>query len=131
MKKYGAASLLTVVVGILAIIARIVYLKVINTADIVSDVLYVAIAVAIVGLLLVQVLPRVSNYVPILLAALLGYAAVAATNPMVNQIGWVIAGLDAITVLISYIWFIGCTVGGMMVAIIAAFLPMAKPKPAK
>ena len=126
MKKYGAASLLTAVVGILAIIARIVYTKVINTADVVSTVLYVAIAVAVVGLVLVQVLPKVANYTPIVLAALMAYAAVAATNPMVNQIGWVIAGLDAITVLISYIWFIGCTVGGLMVSIIAAFLPMSK-----
>ena len=126
MKKYGAASLLPAVVGILAIIARIVYTKVINTADVVSTVLYVAIAVAVVGLVLVQVLPKVANYTPIVLAALMAYAAVAATNPMVNQIGWVIAGLDAITVLISYIWFIGCTVGGLMVSIIAAFLPMSK-----
>lgn len=126
--KYGAASLLTAVVCILAIVARIVYSKVSNTADSVSIVLYAAIAVAVIGLVLVQFLPKVANYAPILLAALMGYAAVAATNPMVNQIGWVIAGLDAFTVLISYIWFIGCTVGGLMVSIIAAFLPMAKPE---
>ena len=124
--KYGAASLLTAVVGILAIIARVIYMKVINTNDMVSGFLYAAIVVAVVGLVLVQLLPRVANYTPIVLAALMASAAVWATNPMVNQIGWVIAGLDAITVLISYVWFIGCTVGGLMVSIIAAFLSMSK-----
>lgn len=126
MKKYGSASLLTIIVCVLAVVARVLYDKVSNTDVIVTYLLYGVIGVAVVGLILVQFLPRVANYIPIVLAALMASVAVWATGPMVNQLGWVVAGLDEFSVLMPYIYFMACAVLGLLVSIIAAFLPMSR-----
>ena len=45
---------------------------------------------------------------------------------MVNQIGYVISGLDGMDTIMSFIIFCSLAVVGMLVNIVASFLPIAK-----
>ena len=59
-------------------------------------------------------------------AVLMASAAVWSANLMVNQIGYVISGLDGIDTIMSFIVFCALAVISMLLNIIASFLPMAK-----
>ena len=45
---------------------------------------------------------------------------------MVNQIGYVVSGLDGIDTIMSFIIFCSVAVVGMILNIVASFLPVAK-----
>ena len=45
---------------------------------------------------------------------------------MVNQIGYVISGLDGMDTIISFIIFCSLAVVGMILNIVASFLPVVK-----
>ena len=53
-------------------------------------------------------------------------AAVWSASVMVNQIGYVISGLDGMDTIISFIIFCSLAVVGMILNIVASFLPVAK-----
>ena len=59
-------------------------------------------------------------------AALMASAAVWSASVMVNQIGYVISGLDGMDTIISFIIFCSLAVVGMILNIVASFLPVVK-----
>ena len=120
--KRGFSVILTVVAAILAIVAAILYRGVLYTFKPVYAMLIAAAVVGCLRYVLAGFLPRVASYLPICMAALLASAAVWGTQLMVNQLGYVYAGLDPISTIMTWIYFIGFTCVGMLLSIIASFM---------
>ena len=125
--KRGIASILIVLAAILAVVSIILYKGVMYKFTPVYFMLVGAVVVALAGFVLAGKLPRFSGYFPICVSALLASAAVWGSQLMVNQIGYVVAGLDGINTIMPWVYFLAVTIAAMLVSIIAAFLPMAKP----
>ena len=125
--KLGIASVLALVTAVLAVVAAFLYKSVMYQYQPVYTMLYAAAIVAVLGVVIATKLPKIASYVPIALAVLMASAAIWGTQLMVNQIGYVIAGLDGVETIITYIYFVFFAAAGMLISIIASFLPMAKP----
>lgn len=121
--KLGVAAFLSLVAGGLALVDIFLYRTVMYTYQPVFFMLAGAIAVAVLGCLLARVVPTIANYCPICIVFLLASALVWGAMLMVNQIGYVIAGLDGIETILSYIFFTGFTAAALVIALVAAFLP--------
>ena len=120
--KLGFGAYMSIVAGILAIVACVLYRTVMYQYQPVFYMLSGAAVLAVVGLLIAKSAPTLANYIPILMVFLLFSAAVWGTMLMVNQIGYVIAGLDGVDTIFSYFMFVGFTLAAGLVALIAAFL---------
>ena len=120
--KLGFGAYMSIVAGILAVVACVLYRTVMYRYQPVFYMLIGAAALAVIGLLLAKSVPVLANYIPILMVFLLFSAAVWGTMLMVNQIGYVVAGLDGMDTILSYIMFVGFTVAAGIVALIASFL---------
>ena len=120
--KLGFGAYMSIVAGILAIVACVLYRTVMYQYQPVFYMLIGAAVLAVVGLLIAKSAPTLANYIPILMVFLLFSAAVWGTMLMVNQIGYVIAGLDGVDTIFSYFMFVGFTLAAGLVALIAAFL---------
>ena len=125
--KKGFAAVLVAVAGVLAIVAALLYNSVMYRYQPVYYMLYGAAALAVIAILLSGFLPRFSSYFPVCIAALLASAAVWGTQLMVNQLGYCVADLDSWSTVMTYFYFVGFSALGMLLAIIASFLRMAKP----
>ena len=124
-KKKAGGFYLTVTAAVLALVGVILYGSVMYRMNAV----YILLAAAIVFGILVFVLTgrtELVNLIPVINAVLMASAAVWSANLMVNQIGYVISGLDGIDTIMSFIVFCALTVIAMLLNIIASFLPMAK-----
>ena len=84
------------------------------------------VVLAVVAFLLAKEVPLLAGLIPIVNAALLASAAVWGASLMVNQISYVVAGLDGMDTIQGFIVFAVLCVCGMLLNIIAAFLPAAK-----
>ena len=125
--KLGIASVLALVTAVLAVVAAFLYKSVMYQYQPVYTMLYAAAIVAVLGVVIATKLPKIASYVPIALAVLMASAAIWGTQLMVNQIGYVIAGLDGVETIITYIYFVFFAAAGMLLSIVASFLKMAKP----
>ena len=119
--KRGIPVFLMAVAGILAVVAAILYRGVLYRYQPVYYMLIAVAAVAALGYVLAGFMPRTASYFPICVAALMASAAVWGTQLMVNQLGYVYAGLDPISTIMTWIYFMGFTVTGMILSIVAAF----------
>ena len=124
--KKAIASILIVLAAVLAIVSIILYGSVMYKYTPVYYMLGGAAVLALAGFVLAGKLPRFSGYFPICVSALLASAAVWGSQLMVNQIGYVVAGLDGIETIQPWILFLAVTVVAMLISIIASFLPMTK-----
>ena len=124
--KKGTASILSILAAILAVVSIILYGKVMYKFQPVYFMLAGAAVVALVAFVLSGKLPKLSSYLPICVSALLASAAVWGSQLMVNQIGYVVAGLDGVETIMPWIIFLAVTIVAMVASIIAAFLPMTK-----
>ena len=124
--KKGIASILIVLAAVLAVVSIILYGSVMYKFTPVYFMLAGAAVVALAGFALAGKLPTLSGYFPICVSVLLASAAVWGSQLMVNQIGYVVAGLDGPETIMPWAYFLGVTVIAMVVSIIAAFLPMVK-----
>ena len=120
--KLGFGAYMSIVAGILAIVACVLYRTVMYQYQPVFYMLIGAVVLAVVGLLIAKSVPTLANYIPILMVFLLFSAIVWGSMLMVNQIGYVIAGLDGVDTILSYFIFVGFTLAAGVVALIAAFL---------
>ena len=120
------ASILIVLAAALAVVSIILYGSVMYKFTPVYYMLAGAAVLALAGFVLAGKLPRFSGYLPICVSALLASAAVWGSQLMVNQIGYVVAGLDGIETIRSWIVFLAVTVIAMILSIVASFLPMAR-----
>ena len=127
--KRGLSVYLTVVAGILAIVAAILYRGVMYRYQPVYYMLIAAAVIACVRYVLAGFMPRVASYLPICMAVLLASAAVWGTQLMVNQLGYVYAGLDGVSTIMTWIYFVGFAAAGMVLSIVASFMrPSLKTK---
>ena len=124
--KLGSAAYLSLLAAILAAVACFLYKNVMYTYQPVYYMLSGTVALGVIGVLVAKALPGVANYIPVLMSFLLFSAAVWGTYLMVNQLGYVVAGLDGMDTIQSYIVFVGLTVAAGLFAVVASFLRMAK-----
>lgn len=129
MKKNKAVGFyFAAIAAVLSVVGVVLYGSVMYRYTPVYYMLGAAIAVAVIGLggTLAMGHKALFSAVPVINAALSASAAVWAASLMVNQIGYVIAGLDDMSTINSWIVFMVITVAAMLLNIIASFLPMAK-----
>lgn len=123
--KKSIGLYLTLVAGIIAIVEAVYYGKVMYTFQPVYYFLAAAIVLAVLSFVLVGFNKVITGFIPVVNAALMASAAVWSAS-MVNQIGYVISGLDGMDTIISFIIFCSLAVVGMILNIVASFLPVAK-----
>ena len=124
--KKSIGLYLTLVAGIIAIVEAIYYGKVMYTFQPVSQFLAGAIVLAVLSFVLVGFNKVITGFIPVVNAVLMASAAVWSASVMVNQIGYVVSGLDGIDTIMSFIIFCSVAVVGMILNIVASFLPVAK-----
>ena len=125
--KFSAGFYFTILAAILAAVGIFMYRSVMYTQ---SKVTYLLIAAVVLGALqLVLTLAMghkgIFSVVSVINAALTALAAVYGAELMVNQIGYVVSGLDGISTINSWIYFTVVAVIAMILNIIASFLPQA------
>ena len=119
--KRNASVVLTLIAGLLAVVAAVLYKGVMYRYQPVYVMLICAAVVAALHYVLAGFAPRLAAYLPIGMAALLASAAVWGTQLMVNQLGYVYAGLDPVSTIQAWVLFIACTVVAMLLSIVASF----------
>ena len=124
MKNRGVGFYFTLIACILAAVDLFLYGKVMYTMPVVYGVLIAVIVVEVVAIVLNK--PALNALLPLIGAVLLGYAAAKSFYVMVNQIGYVIAALDTIDTIYSFIVFVAVAVVGMLLYMIAGFLKQTK-----
>jgi hypothetical protein len=120
--KLGAAAFLSIVAAVLALVDIFLYRTVMYTYTPVYYMLGGVIVLALLGCVLAKVAPRIANYVPIGMVFLLASAIVWGSMLMVNQIAYVISGLDGVDTIVSYIFFAGFTFAAVVISLIASFM---------
>lgn len=111
----------TLIAGILAVAACVVYITVMYKLPVVFVALIAAAALAAASFMGVNRI--VTILAPAVIAFLSATALIWAINPMVNQLGYVVSGLDDISTVITLIISGALMVGAMIVAIVASFMP--------
>ena len=124
--KLGFGAYMSIVAGILAIVACVLYRTVMYQYQPVYFMLIGAAVLAVLGLLIGKAIPKLANYIPVVMVFLLFSAIVWGSMLMVNQIGYVIAGLDGVDTILSYFIFVGFTLAAGVVALVASFLRMGE-----
>lgn len=120
MKKASA-----LIAAVLALVAALVYRGVLYRYQPVYYLLIAAAVLAAARFFLAKSFPVFASYLPICAAALFASAFVWGTSLMVNQLGYVYAGLDPVSTVVSWIWFAALCLIGMILSIVAAFRPAA------
>ena len=129
MKKKNAFALyLMTVPGVLAIAALILYNFVMYKYEPVYFMLIGAIVLVALGFLMARKMTAVANYIPVCVSVLLTSAAVWGSYLMINQIGYVVAGLDGVGSILTWLVYVVLLVIALLVSIVASFLPLAKPE---
>ncbi|HCI73972.1 MAG TPA: hypothetical protein DHV42_05460 [Lachnospiraceae bacterium] len=127
MKKERTLGVYLVIAGaIVAAVAAILYRGVMYKYQPVYFFLIGTIILAACMWALATVSPMISGLIPVVNAALMASAVVWGTSLMVNQIGYVYAGLDGVDTIMGYIIFVIFAVIGMIMNILAAFLPVVR-----
>lgn len=109
--------------AVLALVALFFYWGVPRNTTTVLILLGIAIAVAVVDIVTSEKLPSLlRDCFPIAKTVLIAAALVISFIPQVNQIGYVIAGLDGISSLISFIVAASITGASLLVSIIVGFI---------
>ena len=124
--KKSIGLYLTLVAGIIAMVEAIYSGQVMYTYQPVYYFLAAAIVLAVLSFVLVGFNKVITGFIPVVNAVLMASAAVWSASVMVNQIGYVVSGLDGIDTIMSFIIFCSVAVVGMILNIVASFLPVAK-----
>lgn len=128
LKGMASGFYILVAGAVLSIVAAIVYTQVMYTNSTSSTLMIVEIvlAAAVVIVSLVNKYYRFFSIVPVINAVLTAYAAVSGASYMVNEIGYVISGLDPMSKIVSFIVYEVIIVLAILLYIVASFLPLAK-----
>lgn len=123
--KKATGYYLTIAAAVLAIVGALLYGSVMYKLTFVYGFLAAAIVLGVVAAVLAGK-SKLVNIIPIINGALMASAAVWSASLMVNQIGYVVSGLDGVETIQSFIIFCVICVLGMLLNIVASFLPMAE-----
>ncbi len=130
-KKIGAY--LTIAAGALALIACLLYITAMYKSIIVFVCLILAIVISVAAFLGVH--RKLVILAPALVAFLMAGATICSVGPMVNQLGYVVAKLDDISTVLTYIIAAVLMAVGMILAIVSSFMAQdvseISPKPAE
>ncbi len=132
MKKYlenkAAGFYLTAAAAVLSFAGIFVYMTVMYKFTPVYILLIAAAVLAAAGLVLACVKggKEALNWLPVLNAVLMAQAAVWSFFVMVNQIGYVIASLDPVSTITTFIFFVAVAAAAMILNIAAAFSGLEK-----
>ncbi len=118
-RKRGA--LFPLAAGVLSAAACIVYIPVMYKLPVVFVALIIAAALGVAAFM--QVNKVASAIAPVLVAFLAATGIIWAVNPMVNQLGYVVSGLDDISTVIMLLISVALMAAAMVVSIIASFMP--------
>ena len=118
-KKIG--SFLTLIAGVLAAVACVVYIFAYYKLPAVF--IFLILAAVVSGCAFAGVNKIVTGIAPVIVAVLASSAVIWSVNPMVNQLGYVISGLDDISTVMSFIIAAALMAVSMIVAIVSSFLP--------
>ena len=124
MKNRAFGFYLTLVACVLALIDIILYTRVMYKMASVFVLLIVIILIE--GCALVLNNKFLNDWLPVIQAALLGFTAARSFYVMVNQIGYVIAGLDTMDTIQPLIVFVAVALVAMLICILSAFLRQQK-----
>lgn len=124
-KKKAGGFYLTIAAAVLAIVGVVLYGSVMYKMNEVYILLAAAILLGVLAFVLTGK-NSIANLIPVVNAVLMASAAVWSANLMINQIGYVIAGLDGMDTIQSFVVFCVIAVIAMLLNIIASFMPMAK-----
>ena len=131
-QKKSVGFMFTLIAAALSLVACIVYTQVMYTLPVVF--VFLVLAVLLEAGMIVMMKKQASNsnftvavsFMPILGAIFDAGAAGAGFYLMVNQLGYVVAGLDGVDTIITFIVFEVITLVAMIVNIVANFLPLQK-----
>ncbi len=127
MKRQRATGVYIVLIAaVIAAVAAFLYGNVMYKYQPVYYFLIGAIVLSVVAFLLATSVPLCAGLIPVINAALLASAVVWAASLMVNQIGYVVAGLDGMDTIQGFIVFAVLGVIAMLLNIVAAFTATAK-----
>lgn len=128
MKKLSVGFYLSIVAAIFSIIGLFLYGGVMYRMTSVYVFLAAAVVVEVVLFILSNVKMKLPIFevLPVVNSVLTAAAAVAAISLMVNQIGYVISGLDGMDTLYGLIYFEAAAIVAMFLNVVSAFLPMKK-----
>lgn len=128
LEKRSIGFYFTIVAAVLFIVDTVMYASVMYT----NTIVYVMLAAAIIWEVLVIVLSgkfgnrEFFNWMPVIGAVLAAAAAVWGAELMVNQIGYVVAGLDEMSTIMSFIYYEAVMIVTLLVCIIGSFLKQTK-----
>ena len=128
LKGMASGFYILVAGAVLSIVAAIEYTQVMYTNSTSSTLMIVEIvlAAAVVVVSFVNKYYRFFSIVPVINAVLAAYAAVSGASYMVNEIGYVVSGLDPMSKIVSFIIYEVIIVVAILLYIVASFLPLAK-----
>ncbi|MCD7917848.1 MAG: hypothetical protein LUF84_05290 [Clostridiales bacterium] len=115
---------LTALAAILTLVSLIVYNSVMYTYTLIYVLLVAALVLEVLPLFLN--IPFLTGVAPVANAVLNGAAGMGSAVVMVNQIAYVVTGLDQMSTITSYIVFASVAIVAMLVNIVAAFLKWEK-----
>ena len=118
--KKKAGVFLILAAGVLSIIACAFYTRVMYTLPAVY-ILMIALA-AICGASFFTDNAVLTKVAPVITAILAANAIIWGANPMVNQIGYVVAGLDEMSTIINLIISMGIMLAVMLLSIVSSFM---------
>ena len=124
LSKKKAGSYISLAAAIVLIVSIILYGSVMHPYAYTTALLWPAVICAALGFILSD--RAVGSLMPVAAAVLVSLAAVYGISLMVNQIGYVISGLDDINTISGTIRFEIAAVIALILSILASFLPMAK-----
>ncbi|HJC74210.1 MAG TPA: hypothetical protein H9697_04585 [Candidatus Mediterraneibacter faecavium] len=126
--KKSVGFYFTVIAAVLVIAGTVMYTSVMYTNPLVYGFLIAAIvrAVLIIALSGKYGDKAFYNWTPVIGAVLAACAAVWGAELMVNQIGYIVSGLDEMSTIMSFIYYEVVMVIALLVWIIASFLKQVK-----
>lgn len=124
MKKKTAAAYLCLIAAVLTLAALVVYRSVMHPYSQTFLFIGAAAVLAFLSFVFSDTLP--GSIMPVAASALTALGAVYGASLMVNQMGYVVSGLDDMSTITSLICFEVLAVAAMLLSILASFLPMKK-----
>lgn len=124
MANKAVGFYLTAAAAVLALAGIVVY----GTVMYKFTPVYILLAAAVIAEIVSVVMKKqvFCEVIPIINAVLTASAAVWSAMVMVNQIGYVIASLDPISTITTYIVYLAVAIAAMLFNIIAAFMNQEK-----
>lgn len=128
LAKKSVGFYFSIVAAVLFIVGTVMYAGVMYT----NAAVFVMLALAIIWEVLIIVLSgkfgdmAFFNWTPVIGAVLAASAAVWGAELMVNQIGYVIAGLDEMSTIMSFIYYEAVMTVTLLVCITGSFLKQTK-----